>query len=389
MPLTPQDQQAIVATHNTYRSDPAVTNPNLAWDDTLAAGAQTWANYLASTVHQLQHSSPNDRQGLGENIASGATGTRTAAQLADLWGSQEKPNFKPGIFPDVKIDQSKEVGHYTQVIWKTTTKVGCGIATDSTTGQDYLVCRYSPGGNKEGVGVPTPQPVTLTQLSALDDKNVFGVDAANNVYWYSTDDGNAWNRSSVADNKQLKQVSVASDLTVCGLDSNGAIWQTNLSSSSPWTKLPTGPSAFRFVSAGSANNIWAVGTDYIYYKYNGSTWAKGAPGYGYEVSVASDGTVVGLGTNNGYYRMLVGASDWTGMDAGTVAHLSCGSATNTWAVAQDGTFLNYPGDKRTQAVPGSTGKQVYVASDGTTVWSIGTNNQVSRLVNNAWSPFLM
>jgi hypothetical protein len=39
-------------------------------------------------------------------------------------------------------------GHYTQVVWKTTTEIGCGMATGSA--NDYLVCQYSPGGNVIG-----------------------------------------------------------------------------------------------------------------------------------------------------------------------------------------------------------------------------------------------
>jgi hypothetical protein len=78
-------------------------------------------------------------------------------------GIQEKPYFKPGIFPNVTTDPAKTVGHYTQVIWRATTSVGCGLASDGT--NDYLVCRYSPAGNSSGVSVPTPQPVSLVQVS--------------------------------------------------------------------------------------------------------------------------------------------------------------------------------------------------------------------------------
>src|SRR5690242_17689338 len=102
MALTSQDQQPIVDTHNAYRSDPSVKAQNLVWDSTLATGAQTWADHLAATK-TFAHSDPSSRQGLGENIAKATARSKTPAQLADLWGIEEKPNFKPGIFPNVNL----------------------------------------------------------------------------------------------------------------------------------------------------------------------------------------------------------------------------------------------------------------------------------------------
>ena len=41
------------------------------------------------------------------------------------------------------------MAHYTQIVWPTTTEVGCALASSATT--DYFVCRYAPTGNKDGV----------------------------------------------------------------------------------------------------------------------------------------------------------------------------------------------------------------------------------------------
>jgi len=40
------------------------------------------------------------------------------------------------------------VGHYTQMIWRNTTEVGCAVAERDD--RQILVCRYSPPGNVRG-----------------------------------------------------------------------------------------------------------------------------------------------------------------------------------------------------------------------------------------------
>ena len=67
---------------------------------------------------------------------------------------RERQNFIPGIYPNVsRTGRWEDVAHYTQMIWPTTTDLGCGMATGR--GQQWLVCRYSPGGNKDGRPVGT------------------------------------------------------------------------------------------------------------------------------------------------------------------------------------------------------------------------------------------
>ena len=91
MAFSSQDQQAIVNAHNAYRSAQGVNTPNLQWDSTLAAGAQTWADNLAANVHQIQHSPDGLAGNVGENIASASTGKNTPAQMVDLWGKTVSP----------------------------------------------------------------------------------------------------------------------------------------------------------------------------------------------------------------------------------------------------------------------------------------------------------
>jgi hypothetical protein len=80
-----------------------------------------------------------------------------------MW-SAEKRMLQPGIFPAVsRTGQWEDVAHYTQMVWPTTTRVGCAIFSADW---DYLICRYSPPGNIDGKPVFASAPVRVAQASA-------------------------------------------------------------------------------------------------------------------------------------------------------------------------------------------------------------------------------
>jgi hypothetical protein len=134
---------SILQEHNSIRSD--LQLPPMVWSEDLAKDALAWARHLA-TIDQGQHD-PSSRGKEGENIWWGTTGAFSYGQMVGFWGG-EKKMFKYGVFPDCKTNRSAVVGHYTQIVWKNTTSVGCALASNGKT--DYLVCRYSPPGNVEG-----------------------------------------------------------------------------------------------------------------------------------------------------------------------------------------------------------------------------------------------
>jgi hypothetical protein len=119
--------------------------PGLAWSPQLAADARTWANHLAEKGKGEHDMSIRGKE--GENIWWGTTGAFTVTQMVNFW-IDEKKDFVYGVFPDVRKGRSAVVGHYTAVIWKSTTSVGCALASNGQT--DFLVCRYSPPGNVLG-----------------------------------------------------------------------------------------------------------------------------------------------------------------------------------------------------------------------------------------------
>lgn len=67
-------------------------------------------------------------------------------QMIDKFGD-EKRYFTKGVFPNISRTGSwHDVGHYTQVVWKDTIRVGCA-GSEGRDGNYRLVCRYSPAGN--------------------------------------------------------------------------------------------------------------------------------------------------------------------------------------------------------------------------------------------------
>jgi len=102
---------------------------------------------VLATLRRLVHSPREGRPGERENLAMAWHGTMSPEQMVGLW-SREKLLLQPGIFPAVsRTGQWQDVAHYTQMVWPTTTRVGCAIfAAD----WDYLICRYSPPGNIDG-----------------------------------------------------------------------------------------------------------------------------------------------------------------------------------------------------------------------------------------------
>jgi len=139
----------IVAAHNSERA--AAGMPPLVWDPQLAGAASIYAQQMAATG-LFAHSDRSKRPGTGENLWMGSRGAFTYEAMVGGWGA-EKRYFVPGVFPNVSRSGNwADVGHYTQMIWPTTQRVGCAIASNASA--DYLVCRYATAGNIDGRMVP-------------------------------------------------------------------------------------------------------------------------------------------------------------------------------------------------------------------------------------------
>lgn len=135
----------ILAAHNAERARAGVAP--LTWDNALGTAAAAYAAQMAMTG-RFAHSDRSLRRGTGENLWMGTHAAFSVETMVGGWAS-EKRFFVPGVFPNnSRSGNWEDVGHYTQMIWPTTTRVGCALA--STPRTDYLVCRYAGAGNIDG-----------------------------------------------------------------------------------------------------------------------------------------------------------------------------------------------------------------------------------------------
>ena len=136
----------LLAAHNNERGRLGV--PALEWDNSLAADARVWADELAATG-RFEHSPDDpDRPLQGENLWAGTPRAFSPEAMVGLWRA-EKSDYRPGIFPNnSRSGDVEKVGHYTQLIWRESRRVGCATAVGRD--EEFLVCRYSEAGNVTG-----------------------------------------------------------------------------------------------------------------------------------------------------------------------------------------------------------------------------------------------
>jgi glioma pathogenesis-related protein 2 len=134
-------RQQALNTHNALRQEHASAplRPNSALNNL----AQDWAQQLAA-MGKMRHR-PDSHY--GENVYAGWSSQRAfdvnGITSVQSWYDEVKNyNFStPGF--------SAQTGHFTQVVWKNSGKLGCGKAT-SKDSKVFVVCNYEPPGNYQG-----------------------------------------------------------------------------------------------------------------------------------------------------------------------------------------------------------------------------------------------
>lgn len=124
---------SILNSTNTYRTQHNATS--LHWNKTLASFAAKYLKDEHPTCKFAHSGGP-----YGENIAMGY---KNASAVVEAWGDErDEYNFDDQGF-------SEKTGHFTQLVWKNTTSVGCGRELCGEKGW-FTVCEYWPRGNVEG-----------------------------------------------------------------------------------------------------------------------------------------------------------------------------------------------------------------------------------------------
>jgi hypothetical protein len=148
--------------HNEARAEFGVAP--LRWNDWLESEALGYAQQMARTGVFAHDRTPGRRAKMGENLWSGTKGAYSYDVMVGVM-VDESAHFIPGEFPNnSRTGVWQQVSHYTQIVWPTTTEVGCAMVSSRST--DYYVCRYAPTGNIDGVAlVPRNADIQLAQGS--------------------------------------------------------------------------------------------------------------------------------------------------------------------------------------------------------------------------------
>ncbi|XP_054465677.1 LOW QUALITY PROTEIN: peptidase inhibitor 16-like [Anoplopoma fimbria] len=144
--LSEEQEELLVELHNYYRGQVSPTASAmlpLRWDPSLKVIAEGYA------AKCIWNHNP-DLEDTGENLFAG-TGPPDLRDALEKW-FLEHLDYN---FHNNSCDEDKMCGHYTQMVWADTHRVGCAIhLCNNMEGLDwervsFLVCNYYPAGNYE------------------------------------------------------------------------------------------------------------------------------------------------------------------------------------------------------------------------------------------------
>jgi hypothetical protein len=174
-PFTSTDITNLVNEHNKCRANvnpPAGNMQTISWSSTLQTTAQNYANNCTSSDGILLSHNPNRGTDVGENIYATTGGPQAdPVQATDDWDSESanydySKNYCEGAPYNYLTNPNwGSCGHYTQLVWATTTQVGCGRVYCPNLQYPYnIVCDYYTAGNiadgSGNIGLPYVEAAT-------------------------------------------------------------------------------------------------------------------------------------------------------------------------------------------------------------------------------------
>ena len=103
-------------------------------------------------MHTQHPVSGNNKVNCGENIAWGYP-SRFGFDSTQAWYNEiVDTEGGLGLTDTMNGPSGEALGHYTQIVWKGSTRLGCGVgrATTKNLEGDFWVCQYCKGGNYQG-----------------------------------------------------------------------------------------------------------------------------------------------------------------------------------------------------------------------------------------------
>ncbi|KAM5332404.1 GLIPR1-like protein 1 [Glossophaga mutica] len=137
-----------VAAHNEMRGKvqpPAANMKHMTWDEDLAKTAKAWANkckFVHNSCLKKSYECHPTFKFVGENIWIGGLPIFTPKLAIVSWYNEKD------FYNYSSLHCSKVCGHYTQVVWANSYKIGCAITICPNLGRaetSIFVCDYGPG----------------------------------------------------------------------------------------------------------------------------------------------------------------------------------------------------------------------------------------------------
>ncbi|WBH16240.1 CAP domain-containing protein [Sphingomonas radiodurans] len=122
-------RRTMLTAHDRARAD--VGLPPLVWDEALVTTALGYAREMARTGRFEHAAQPHGPTREGENLWTGTRNAYAYDEMIGYWVA-EKRDFVNGATPMFsRTGRWQDVAHYTQIVWRRTTRVGCAFASNA------------------------------------------------------------------------------------------------------------------------------------------------------------------------------------------------------------------------------------------------------------------